>query len=58
MCPSDGALLGEWPDLDTGKQGSGVIHQIERPAPFALDRTRRRFAAGTEAGVTVISLDG
>ena len=51
-----GALLGEWPDLDTGKQGSSIIRHIERPVPFALDRRGRRFAVGTGAGVTVISL--
>lgn len=51
-----GALLAGWPDLDSGQQQSSVIHHIDPPAPFALDRAGRRFALGTGAGVTVVSL--
>ncbi|HEX8702914.1 MAG TPA: hypothetical protein VF815_29025 [Myxococcaceae bacterium] len=52
--PSTGRVLEQWPELDTGRQGSSIIHHIPRPPPIARDPAGRRIAVGTEKGIEVL----
>ena len=52
--PSTGRVLERWPELDTGRQGSSIIHHISRPPPIARDPAGRRIAVGTEKGIELL----
>lgn len=49
-----GRVVEHWPDLDTGLQGSSIIHHIPHPPPLAVDPAGRRFAVGTARGIEVV----
>jgi hypothetical protein len=56
--PATGRVLERWPELDTGTQGSSIIHHIPRLPPLARDPSGRRFAVGTERGIEIIRFAG
>lgn len=49
-----GRVVQEWPELDTGRQGSSIIHHLPPLPPLAVDPEGRRFAVGTAKGIEVI----
>ena len=53
---STGRVTRSWPELDTGRQTSSIIHHIDPPPPIALDPARRRFAVAGEDRITVVQL--
>ena len=51
---SDGAVVGEWPHLATGKQRSSIIHHLEQIPPVAVHPTERMFAVASQDAITVV----
>lgn len=49
-----GAVIHEWPDLQTGRQCSSVIWHIDAPPPIAVDAKNARFAVADKAAITVV----
>ncbi len=49
-----GRVLEQWPELNTGCQGSSIIRQPPRLPPLALDPVGRRFAVATDKGIEVV----
>ncbi|HEX8171439.1 MAG TPA: hypothetical protein VF824_12940 [Thermoanaerobaculia bacterium] len=50
---ADGAVINEWPELDSGTQLSSIV-QRGLPPPVAVDRRTRRFAIAQPDGVHVV----
>jgi hypothetical protein len=49
-----GRVVERWPELDTGRQCSSIIHHIPKPPPLALDPVGGRLAVGTDKGIEVL----
>ena len=49
-----GRVVERWPELDTGRQTSSILHHTSRPPPLALDPVHGRLAVGTDKGIEVL----
>ena len=55
--PFSGELIAEWPDIDSGRQDSSIVHHLEPPPPaFAADTAANRFAIAQGEDVVVVEL--
>jgi hypothetical protein len=52
----NGTIEMEWPDLDTGKQTSSIIHHLDPLPPFAKHPDRPMFAVADTEKVTVVTV--
>lgn len=53
---SDGHLLHEWPDLETGKLIGSIQHHLAAPPALAVDPRRMRFAVAQPDAIAVVDL--
>lgn len=53
---SDGQLLHEWPDLETGKLTGSIQHHLPAPPPLAIDARGMRFAVAQSDAIAVLDL--
>jgi len=53
---ASGKIVQKWPELNSGKQNSSIIHHIDELPPLALDSNHMRFAVAGAKGITVIQL--
>jgi hypothetical protein len=53
---SSGKVILSWPELETGKQNSSILHHLGKIPPIALDPQRNRFAVAGPKGISVIQL--
>jgi hypothetical protein len=53
---SSGKIIQSWPELNSGKQISSILHHSESPPPLALDPENKRFAIANEKEITVVQL--
>jgi len=51
---SDGAVIEEWPHINSGKQTSSIIHHIDKLPPIAIDREGQRFAVANEGCIHIV----
>ncbi|MGA2229445.1 MAG: hypothetical protein ABSH22_00835 [Tepidisphaeraceae bacterium] len=49
-----GEVVFRWPDINTGKQDSSIIHHLGPPPPLAIDHVHKRFAVAAIDKITVI----
>lgn len=50
-----GRITQTWPELNTGRQNSSIIHNQSIP-PLAMDNKRSRFAVADQKHITIIEL--
>jgi hypothetical protein len=53
---SDGPLLHEWPELETGKLTGSIQHHLPAPPPLAIDVHGRRFAVAQSDSIAVVDV--
>jgi hypothetical protein len=53
---SSGKVVQRWPEINSGKQNSSILHHLETIPPIALDPMRQRFAVADSSKITVIQL--
>lgn len=51
-----GRIVEQWPELDTGRQGSSILRNLPPLPPFTLDPAGRRFAVATDKSIEVIRI--
>ncbi|WNG33682.1 hypothetical protein F0U61_08595 [Archangium violaceum] len=49
-----GRVVEQWPELNTGRQGSSIIRHLPPLPPLALDPAGRRFAVATDKSIEVV----
>jgi hypothetical protein len=54
---TSGDIVLAWPDLNTGKQNSSIIHDKDSIPPIAVDEKNLRFAVADKTKITVIELE-
>lgn len=53
---ASGKVVHRWPELNSGKQNSSILHHLDPIPPIALDPTHKRFAVADSTKITVIQL--